>query len=127
MSKKTVAIAAYKKLSATKSFPTTGRKDIVKHLAGVVGISEACASTYLSNIKTGRWSTETTAVVKKVKKVSTAKANPKVDVGLTIDDVTRMTGKELVAVFNAKADKPVNKFRDHATAVRRTLTVYGLA
>ena len=126
MSKKSIAIAAYTTLSGSATFNTLGRKDVVKHLAGAVGISEACASTYLSNIRTGRWNTEPTAAVAKVAKVKTVKAKKAEATALNVDDVTKMSNTELVAVYNAKAAKPVNKFRDHATAVKRTLAAYGL-
>lgn len=109
MSKKTAFMTAYAKLSKSAKAPTA-RKDVLAVLASSVGISTACASTYLSNVQSGKW-TEGSSSKKPA---------------MTIEKIKGMANKELVATYNKKAAKPVVKFRDHATAVRRVSELYGL-
>lgn len=129
MSKKSLIVAAYNALVAAGPLPA--RKDVIANLASAADVSAACASTYLSNIVSGKWATDGSDVkpakAAKPKKVKVAKTAAEAAPGLTIDAVTAMSNKDLVAAYNAKSDKPVTKFRDHATGVKRTLAVYGLA
>ena len=123
MSKKTVAIAAFVKASASPASSNWSRKDWIAHLSHKAKISNACASTYLSNINSGKWSVDTEvptvdAVEARVQEISTA---------YDIDKIMLMTSKELVEHFNLFSPKPVAKFRDRATGIKRTLAVCGLS
>lgn len=119
MSKKTEVIAVFVKASTSPATTNWSRKDWIAHLSYEVKISNACASTYLSNINSGKWSVEgsTKKVVTKV--VKPAKSG--------IDEINAMTNKELVEHFNLFSPKPVAKFRDRATGIKRTLAVCGLS
>ena len=123
MSKKTSVISVYVNVNNSLASSNWSRKDWVAHLSHEVKISNACASTYLSNIRSGKWSTDVAAVpAKKVTKVKTVKV-----VKSSIDEITAMSNKQLVERFNQFSPKPVARFRDHATAVKRTLAVCGLS
>ena len=120
MSKKSVIMALVAGMAVDMA-----RKDKIAAITATTGVSAALASTYLSNINTNKWTDEPKAA--KEPKVKVAKAKKSAKAGLTIDAINAMSSKELVEAFNKKADKPVTKFRDHTTAVKRTLDVYGLA
>jgi hypothetical protein len=126
MSKKELTMSVYAELTASGS-AKLARKDVLSALSTRVGISKACASTYLSNICSGKWTSEPKAA--KVAKVAKSPKTPSGATkhrGLTIDDVTAMSNKDLVAAYNKKAAKPVVKFRDHATGLKRVLDLYGM-
>lgn len=118
MSKKTAFMTAYAALSAKGPLPA--RKEVLATLAAEVGVSTACASTYLSNVATGKW-VEGEVKAPKAKKERKPKA-----VKMTLESIGAMNGPALVAAYNAKAPKAIAKFRDHATGVRRVAELYGV-
>ena len=100
-SKKTIAASVYAALSTTGAT----RKEIMFEMMERAGLTAPGAATYFNNFKKAIWSLERAGVV-------TPTAAP-------VIDYAAMSSKELVAIYNARATKPVAKFRDHATAVRR--------
>jgi hypothetical protein len=115
MSKKNVFVSAYNTLKSEDGFATLKRGAVVSKLASAAGISAACASTYLSNVRSGKWSATVEEKAPKAKKA-----------GLTIEEVSAMTGKALVEAYNKKAEVKVAKFRDRATGLKRVMSLYGL-
>ena len=137
-STKSLFISAFAALPAN-----TTRKTALALLSEQFGISEACASTYYSNCKAGRWTltinTElntavVTPIVEAVAGVTEIVSDePTVTTieGVTITETKNtttvdgvsldtMTGPELVAYYNALPDvTPVTKFRTKADGVKR--------
>ncbi len=102
-SKKAIAAAVFARLNAAGKT----RKEVLFTMCEEAGLSEAGAATYFNNFKKGLWSLPG----------ATAVATPAID-------FESKTNKELVELYNAKAATPIVKFRDHATAVRRTAELY---
>jgi hypothetical protein len=119
MSKKELTLSAYAELTTSSKGAPMARKDVLAALSARVGISKACASTYLSNIRSGKWTGETAKAATKTKTPGVAQAR-----GLTTEMVTKMSNKELVAVYNKKSAAPIAKFRDRATGLKRVMTLY---
>jgi hypothetical protein len=46
---------------------------------------------------------------------------------LNTEMVTKMSNKELVAVYNKKSAAPIAKFRDHATGLKRLMALYKMS
>ena len=122
MSKKTEAIAVFVKTSTSPAVTNWKRKDWVAHLSYEVKISAACASTYLSNIRSGKWSVDQTPAEPAAEPII-----KEIHQSYGIDDITKLSNKELVKHFNLFSPKPVTKFRDRATGIKRTLAVCGLS
>lgn len=122
MSKKELTMSVYAELTAAGNLPA--RKDVLETLSTRVGISKACASTYLSNIRSGKWTGEPKMKVAKVAKTPAGATKHR---GLTVEAVTNMSNKELVAAYNKKAPTPVVKFRDHATGLKRVMALYKMS
>ena len=139
MSKKSDFIVAYNNLPAD-----TTRKDALAILSAQCGLSTAGASTYYANVKSGKWSIDTTAPVKVEKKVKSVvgimastepesttvvagvkivEQNGKTTVdGVSLDD---LSGPELVAMFNSRVaeDRKVTKFRTKADGIKRIVNM----
>ncbi len=102
-SKKAIAAAVFATLTAAGKT----RKEVLSDMVSHAGLSQAGAATYFNNFKKGLWTLPGAEAV----------AAPAVD-------YASMSSKELVELYNARAEKPIAKFRDHATAVRRTAELY---
>ncbi len=103
-SKKAVAAAVFTAMNAAGNT----RKEIMFTMCEKAGLSEAGAATYYNNFKKGLWT------------LPGVTATPAID-------FESKTSKELVELYNARAEKPVVKFRDHSTAVRRVTELYTAA
>ncbi len=105
-SKKAIAASVF----AAMQVEGKTRKEILFTMCEKAGLSEAGAATYFNNFKKGLWTL------------------PGVEaVAVPVIDFESKTNKELVELYNAKAATPIVKFRDHATAVRRTAELYAAA
>ena len=114
ISKKQIAASIYAALK-----PQGGtRKDIMAAFVKETGMSFACATTYYGNFHANIWAPVVPVAIE-VQEVEAVVA-PVVEVV----DYEAMSNKQLVALYNEKAEKPVVKFRDHATAVARTAALY---
>jgi hypothetical protein len=120
-----------------------GRKALIANLSSAIGISEACASTYLSNVNSGKWTADKTVTV------TPAEVKPTIEVVATVAevepgvvstsrspaieqeianatfDVMKMKGPELVALYNKFSDQPVTRFRTVDDGVKRVLRLLG--
>ena len=118
ISKKQIAASIYAALK-----PQGGtRKAIMAAFVEQTGMSFACATTYYGNFHANIWA----PVVPVAIVVEQAVVAPVVEIEAVVEviDYEAMSNKELVALYNAKAEKPVAKFRDHTTAVARTAALY---
>jgi len=107
ISKKSLASQIYANLAAQGK----SRKEIIFAMCEAASLTQPGASTYYNNLSKGLWDVPAAEV-------------DNVDVIDVVEvqaiDLESMTNAQLVEIYNNHAIVPVKKFRDHATAVRRT-------
>jgi len=108
ISKKSIAAQIYANLIAQGKT----RKEILFGMCEGADLTQPGASTYYNNLSKGLWTVPPAEVVGEVDVVD--------EVVTPTIDLESMTNAQLVELYNNHAIVPVKKFRDHATAVRRT-------
>lgn len=95
VSKKQIAIKIF------AQYKDQGRAVIMEKMMEATGMSKACASTYVANLRNGTWKTTS-----------------------PIDVLKAMSNSDLVKMYNSKAETPVVKFRDKETALARVMKLF---
>jgi hypothetical protein len=127
MSKKNDFVVKYVALKSNSAFKDAKRGEVVAELSKEVGISVACASTYLSNVASGKWKLDGSDVKERaVKAPKTPKAPRAKKNAMTAEAIAAMDTKTLVATYNGKAEKPVKKFANREAGIKRVMGLFGM-
>ncbi len=108
LTKKQAAVQLFVQMDGMNK--SVARKSIVEAFMKEIGLTEAGAKTYVSNLRAGIW------------KVEQQEVQPSIDYQAKLNE---LSNSKFVELYNQKSEHHITKFRDKKTAVAKVMQLFG--